>query len=76
MLSLEVVVVSTSGEAMHILLVDDEVSIVDVLATCLRYEGFKVRKARSGAQAIDAAKKQPPDLASSNSTGVSLPRPR
>ena len=62
MLSLEVVVVSTSGEALHILLVDDEVPIVDALATCLRCEGFDVREARSGAQAIDAAKKLPPDL--------------
>ena len=53
---------STPGEAPHILLVDAEVPIVDAVAICLRYEGFEVRTAGSGAQAIGTAKKQPPDL--------------
>ena len=62
MLSLEVVVVNALGEETHILLIDDEVPVVDALATCLRYEGFQVSKVRTGMQAIEAAKKRPPDL--------------
>ena len=54
--------VNTPGEAIHILVVDDEPSIVDAVATCLRYEGFDVSEARTGRRAIDEAKKQPPDL--------------
>jgi two-component system OmpR family response regulator len=62
MLCWEVVVVNTPGEETHILLIDDEVPIVDALATCLCYEGFQVSKARTGAQRIEAAKNRPPDL--------------
>jgi two-component system OmpR family response regulator len=57
-----VVVVSAPGEAKHILIVDDEPSIVDAVATCLRYEGFDVSEARTGRGAIDDARKLPPDL--------------
>ena len=52
---------ATEG-AKHILVVDDEPSIVDAVATCLRYEGFEVSAAKTGRCALDEAKRQPPDL--------------
>jgi len=44
------------------LVVDDEPSIVDAVATALRYEGFTVRQAGSGRAALAAAQEDPPDL--------------
>ena len=35
----------STGEKHRILVVDDEPSIVDAVATALRYEGFDVREA-------------------------------
>jgi two-component system OmpR family response regulator len=46
----------------RILVVDDEPSIVDAVATALRYEGFEVREASSGREAIEAAHTFEPDL--------------
>jgi two-component system OmpR family response regulator len=46
----------------RILVVDDEPSITDALATVLRYEGFEVREAFSGREALDAAATFRPDL--------------
>jgi two-component system, OmpR family, response regulator len=46
----------------RILVVDDEPSIVDAVATALRYEGFEVEEASSGREAIDAARRFEPDL--------------
>ena len=43
-------------------MVDDEPSIVDAVATALRYEGFEVREARTGRAALSAAQESPPDL--------------
>jgi two-component system OmpR family response regulator len=45
-----------------ILVVDDEPSIVDAVATALRYEGFVVEEARSGGDALSAAARVDPDL--------------
>jgi two-component system, OmpR family, response regulator len=45
-----------------ILVVDDEPSIVDAVATALRYEGFVVEEARSGRDALSAAARVDPDL--------------
>ncbi|MDQ6796538.1 MAG: response regulator transcription factor [Actinomycetota bacterium] len=45
-----------------ILVVDDEPSIVDALATTLRYEGFDVREATSGRAALSMVQESPPDL--------------
>jgi len=42
--------------------VDDEPSIVDAVATALRYEGFQVRQARTGRAALAAAQEDAPDL--------------
>jgi two-component system, OmpR family, response regulator len=46
----------------RILVVDDEPSIVDAVATCLRYEGFDVEEARTGRAALSAAQDRAPDL--------------
>ncbi len=46
----------------QILVVDDEPSIVDAVATTLRYEGFDVREARTGRAALASAQESPPDL--------------
>jgi two-component system OmpR family response regulator len=46
----------------RILVVDDEPSIVDAVATSLRYEGFEVQEASTGRSALTAAQENPPDL--------------
>jgi len=45
-----------------VLVVDDEPSIVDAVATCLRYEGFDVNVAATGRAALLAAHATSPDL--------------
>jgi two-component system OmpR family response regulator len=50
----------TGGQ--RILVVDDEPSIVDAVATALRYEGFEVREAASGREAIEVTREFEPDL--------------
>jgi two-component system OmpR family response regulator len=42
--------------------VDDEPSIVDAVATSLRYEGFTVDEAMTGRKALAQAQEDPPDL--------------
>jgi two-component system OmpR family response regulator len=51
-----------NGDAQRILVVDDEPSIVDAVATALRYEGFEVEEAASGRAAIEVAAAFEPDL--------------
>ena len=46
----------------RILVVDDEPSIVDAVATSLRYEGFEVEEATTGRGALSAAQDRTPDL--------------
>jgi two-component system, OmpR family, response regulator len=46
----------------RILVVDDEPSIVDAVATALRYEGFDVEEAANGRDAIAAVARFDPDL--------------
>jgi two-component system, OmpR family, response regulator len=46
----------------RILVVDDEPSIVDAVATALRYEGFDVLESQSGRDALRAAAEFEPDL--------------
>jgi len=48
--------------AAKILVVDDEGSIVDAVATALRYEGFDVREASTGRAALAAVAEFDPDL--------------
>ncbi len=50
------------GDGRRILVVDDEPSIVDAVATSLRYEGFEVDEAVNGRLALAAAQERPPDL--------------
>jgi len=53
---------STAAARPQVLVVDDEASIVDAVATALRYEGFDVREAGTGRAALSAAQENPPDL--------------
>src|SRR5213080_2664971 len=48
--------------SVKILVVDDEPSIVDAVATALRYEGFEVREEGTGRGAMSAALEFEPDL--------------
>src|SRR6188472_3147740 len=52
---------STNGGG-KILVVDDEGSIVDAVATALRYEGFEVEEAATGREALSAVARFDPDL--------------
>jgi two-component system, OmpR family, response regulator len=54
--------VSNPGTRNRILVVDDEPSIVDAVATSLRYEGFDVEESTTGRRALNAAQERPPDL--------------
>jgi two-component system OmpR family response regulator len=51
-----------SSRAERVLVVDDEPSIVDAVATALRYEGFTVDEALNGRRALALAQESPPDL--------------
>ena len=51
-----------SGNGQRILVVDDEPSIVDAVATALRYEGYEVDEASNGRDALDAVARCEPDL--------------
>ena len=48
--------------AARILVVDDEASIVDAVATALRYEGYSVLEASSGRTGLTLAQHEQPDL--------------
>ena len=50
------------SRSQQVLVVDDEPSIVDAVATALRYEGFDVQVATTGRSALTAAQEAPPDL--------------
>ena len=51
-----------NGSRSRILVVDDEPSIVDAVATAFRYEGFDVAEAYSGREALEAVDRFEPDL--------------
>jgi two-component system OmpR family response regulator len=51
-----------STEAQRILVVDDEPSIVDAVATALRYEGYEVDEATTGRAALTSVATHEPDL--------------
>jgi two-component system, OmpR family, response regulator len=53
---------TTTARKQRILVVDDEPSIVDSVATSLRYEGFEVEQASDGRHALEAAQEHTPDL--------------
>jgi two-component system, OmpR family, response regulator len=58
----EVVDMTRDGERRQVLVVDDEASIVDAVATALRYEGFEVREATDGRSALASVQDEAPDL--------------
>lgn len=49
-------------EPQRILVVDDEPSIVDAVATALRYEGYDVEEAATGREALKSVANREPDL--------------
>ncbi len=49
------------GSASRVLVVDDEQSLAEVMASVLRSEGFAVETAHSGASAVAAARRSSPD---------------
>jgi two-component system OmpR family response regulator len=51
-----------SGEQLRVLVVDDEPNIVDVISMALRFEGFSVESAGSGADAIAAVAASKPQV--------------
>ena len=53
---------SAQAAEQRILVVDDEPSIVDAVATALRYEGFQVDEASTGREALSAVARFEPDL--------------
>ena len=53
---------SANDPGNRILVVDDEPSIVDAVATALRYEGFDVEEAVNGRDAMQAVARREPDL--------------
>ena len=54
--------VTIESAKQRVLVVDDEPSIVDAVATSLRYEGFEVDEAASGRDALASAQAKAPDL--------------
>jgi two-component system, OmpR family, response regulator len=52
----------TPAEHGRVLVVDDESSITDLLSTALRYIGYEVTTAKSGAQALQQASVAAPDV--------------
>jgi two-component system OmpR family response regulator len=53
---------ATETLGQRILVVDDEPSIVDAVATALRYEGYEVEEAATGREALTAVGTREPDL--------------
>jgi two-component system OmpR family response regulator len=51
-----------SNEQVRVLVVDDEPNIVDVISMALRFEGFDVASASTGADAIASVAARPPQL--------------
>jgi two-component system OmpR family response regulator len=50
------------GSAIHVLVVDDEPVLAELVAMALRYEGWTVSTSGDGASAIASARKEPPDV--------------
>ncbi|MFI7585697.1 response regulator transcription factor [Spongisporangium articulatum] len=51
-----------NGLSVRVLLVDDEPSLTDLIGMALRYEGWDVRTAANGADAVSTARKWRPDV--------------
>ena len=53
---------TATGPKQRVLVVDDEPSIVDAVATALRYEDYDVEEATTGREALSALARSEPDL--------------
>ncbi len=54
--------VRPNGEAARVLVVDDNVKAVELVATALEADGYRVMRAYGGAEAIEVARRARPDL--------------
>jgi two-component system, OmpR family, response regulator len=54
--------VADTGRKVRLLVVDDDTNIADLLSTALRFVGYEVQIARSGAEALVIARQSTPDL--------------
>ena len=52
----------TTGKKVSVLIVDDEPQIIDFLSVGFSYEGFAVRVAKTGPEALRCMKEQQPDI--------------
>src|SRR4051794_25679973 len=50
------------GTAVRVLVVDDEASLSELLSMALRYEGWEIRTAANGAEALRVARDFRPDV--------------
>jgi len=54
--------VADTGRKMRLLVVDDDANIAELLSAALRFVGYEVQVARSGAEALVIARQSAPDL--------------
>ena len=52
-----------AADRIHLMIVDDEVVFVEAMRKRLEVRGFDVKIATSGAQALETARNEPPDIA-------------
>jgi two-component system, chemotaxis family, chemotaxis protein CheY len=52
----------TGKRALSVLVVDDDPDILEALAEILEAEGFQIRRAKNGKEALDRLSPTPPDL--------------
>src|SRR5258708_32804054 len=57
-----VVMRRADGKPIHVLVVDDEPVLAELVSMALRYEGWEIATAGDGASAIAAARGIPPDV--------------
>lgn len=50
------------GEPIHVLVVDDEAVLAELMSMALRYEGWEISTAGDGATALELARANPPDV--------------
>src|SRR6201991_1777758 len=60
--SARVVMRRADGNPIHVLVVDDEPVLAELVSMALRYEGWDIATAGDGASAIASAKETPPDV--------------
>jgi len=57
-----VVMWRADGTPIHVLVVDDEPVLAELVSMALRYEGWEIATAGDGASAIASARETPPDV--------------